>query len=316
MAASEYRASILLLAYNQEDFVRKAVECAFAQDAAGLEIILSDDCSKDSTFEIMCEMAEAYDGPHEIRLNKNRKNLGVNNHINYLVEIAASEVCVPFPADDTSKPNRVSRLLEVMERDNALLVHSDATTVDGNGNPARATHKTALFYKTMELDKAAISDSLFLGATSAYRRELWEKYGPLPGYSKIFEDLITGFRACLEGRISYIDEKLVCYRQDVGISNVAGPSTRYKMATMAESWERRQKIFAPRAGLFKQRLQDAQTFGLPDDHEAIKALMVEINKLDLRGSFYTMPWWRYLLKYGGRGVRTALSELNYILKRK
>ena len=316
MAAPKFRASVLLLAYNQEDYIREAVTCAFAQDADGLEIILSDDCSKDSTFEIMREMADAYDGPHTIRLNKNRKNLGVNNHINYLVETAGSDVCVPFPADDTSMPNRVSRLLEVMERDDALLVHSDASTVDGNGNPAKGWHKLALFYRTTDPLEAALSDSLFLGATSAYRRELWQKYGPLPSYSKAFEDLITGFRAALEGRISYIDEKLVCYRQDVGISNVNSSSTRYKLATMAESRERRQKLFGPRAALFNQRLKDARTFGLPENHDIIKALEKQVRKVHLRGDFYAMPWWRYFLKYGRPALRITLSELNYIVKRK
>lgn len=316
MSKSQYRASILLLAYNQEDYIREAVNCALSQDAEGLEIILSDDCSQDATFKIMCEMAEAYDGPHDIVLNQNRKNLGVNRHINHLVDMASAEVCVPFPADDTSMPNRVSRLLEVMERDDALLVHTDASTVDGDGNPSEAWHHHALFYHTTDVTKAALSDSLFLGATSAYRRELWRKYGPLPSYSKAFEDLITGFRAALEGRISYIDEKLVCYRQDVGISNAGGVSTRYRLDTMAESRERRKKMFVPRMTLFEQRLKDARTFGLPEDHDIIQSLEAAVEKVRLRGHFYIMPWWRYVLKYGGPAIKTTLSELNYIVKRK
>ena len=315
MSPPNYRASILLLAYNQEQFIRAAVECALAQDASGLEIILSDDCSKDATFKIMQEMAEAYDGPHTLRLNRNRKNLGVNQHINHLVDMASAEICIPFPADDTSSPNRVSRLLEVMERDNALLVHSDATAVDGDGNPAEAIHKKiALFYTSTDPVLAATSDSLFLGATSAYKRELWRKYGPLPKYSKAFEDLITGFRASLEGRISYIDEPLVCYRQDVGISNVM--NNRYRLDSMAESRQRRQQKFWARMTLLRQRLKDARTFGLPEDHEIIRVLVDEVEKFSLRGDFYEMSWIRYLMTYGRKAIRTTLSELNYIVKRK
>ena len=313
MTETHYRASILLLAYNQEDFVRSAVECALAQDAEGLEIILSDDCSKDSTFDIMCEMAEAYDGPHTLRLNRNKRNLGVNRHINLLVEMARAEVCVPFPADDTSVPHRVSRLLEVMERDDALLVHSDATTVDGDGNPSEPWHGFALFYRTTDPVKAATSDALFLGATSAYRRELWRKYGPLPRYSKAFEDLITGFRAALEGRISYVDEPLVCYRQDVGISNVEnGPG---RLETMAKSRARRQHKYMARKVLFEQRLKDARTFGLPEGHEIIQKLKAEVEKVKLRGDFYEFPLIKYVLTHGKPGVKAALSELNYIRKR-
>ena len=51
-----------LFAYNQEQFIREAVEGAFAQTYEPLEIILSDDCSTDRTFEIMQEMASACEG--------------------------------------------------------------------------------------------------------------------------------------------------------------------------------------------------------------------------------------------------------------
>ncbi len=290
------------------------MNCALAQDASHLEIILSDDCSKDATFEIMQEMAAAYDGPHTLRLNKNRKNLGVNNHINFLVQMASADVCVPFPADDTSVPNRVSRLLEVMERDDALLVHSDASTIDGEGNPAVECHKHALFYRSNDVTEAALSDALFLGATSAYRKELWQKYGPLPAYSKAFEDLITGFRAALEGRISYVDEELVCYRQDVGISNVT--NSKYRLESMTASRKRRQQRFWARKTLFEQRLKDAKTFGLPDDSEIVRSIKEEIEKVRHRGDFYSMPWPKFLWTYGRVAVKVTLSELNYIVKRK
>ncbi|HUF60663.1 MAG TPA: glycosyltransferase, partial [Verrucomicrobiales bacterium] len=49
--------SFLLLAYNQEQYIHEAVEGAFSQTYSPLEIILSDDCSTDRTFEIMREMA-------------------------------------------------------------------------------------------------------------------------------------------------------------------------------------------------------------------------------------------------------------------
>lgn len=45
--------SYVVTAYNIERFVREAVECAFAQTYSPLEIVLSDDCSSDRTFEIM-----------------------------------------------------------------------------------------------------------------------------------------------------------------------------------------------------------------------------------------------------------------------
>ena len=294
--------------------MRAAVECALAQDAEGLEIILSDDCSSDATFDIMRELADAYDGPHTLRLNRNPKNLGVNAHINFLVETATADICVPFPGDDTSTPNRVSRLLEVMERDDALLVHSDARTVDAMGNPTEAWHKIALFFKTTDPLKAAASDALYLGATAAYRRDLFQKYGPLPSFSKAYEDLITGFRASLEGRISYIDEPLVCYRNDVGISNA--DNNRYRLDTMGEAKARRLKKMKARRTLFQQRLKDALTFGLSNSHEIVQLLETELEKARVREDFYEIPWLKFVAANPKKAAKVTLSELNYILKRK
>ena len=49
-----------LFAYNQEKYIREAVEGAFSQTYEPLEIILSDDCSSGGTFEIMQEIAAEY----------------------------------------------------------------------------------------------------------------------------------------------------------------------------------------------------------------------------------------------------------------
>ena len=78
--------SFAVIAYNQERFIREAIEGAFAQTYEPLEIILSDDCSPDRTFDIMQEMAAAYDGPHKVVLNRNEPNLGLVPHVNRILE--------------------------------------------------------------------------------------------------------------------------------------------------------------------------------------------------------------------------------------
>jgi len=77
-----------LFAYDQERYIREALEGAFAQSYQPLEILLSDDCSTDRTFDIMREMAAAYAGPHRIRLYRNPTNLGVAGHADVRVQRA------------------------------------------------------------------------------------------------------------------------------------------------------------------------------------------------------------------------------------
>src|SRR5258706_790207 len=92
--------------FNQEAYVRQAITNAFAQTYSPLEIIISDDCSRDRTFIIASEMAATYKGPHTIRLNRNPTNFGIGGHVNRIMELcrgalviaaAGDEVCLSDP---------------------------------------------------------------------------------------------------------------------------------------------------------------------------------------------------------------------------
>lgn len=95
-----------LFAYNQETYIREAVEGAFSQTYEPLEIILSDDCSSDGTFEIMKEMAEAYRGPHLVKLRKSEVNSGILNHVLGSVSSAKGKLILLAAGDDISYSER------------------------------------------------------------------------------------------------------------------------------------------------------------------------------------------------------------------
>jgi len=80
------RVTFFLFAYNQADFIRDACEAALAQTYTPLEVILSDDCSSDETFQIMQDVVASYSGPHQVRLNRNDQNLGLIGHVNRAME--------------------------------------------------------------------------------------------------------------------------------------------------------------------------------------------------------------------------------------
>ncbi|MGH7410232.1 MAG: glycosyltransferase family 2 protein, partial [Candidatus Methylomirabilis sp.] len=84
--------TIAVMAYNSELYVEQAALGAFSQTYRPLEIILSDDCSVDSTFEIMQRMAARYQGPHRIVVNRNTRNVGVSGHINRIMEISSGQL--------------------------------------------------------------------------------------------------------------------------------------------------------------------------------------------------------------------------------
>ena len=65
--------TFVILSYNEERFIREGIQGAFSQTYSPLEIIISDDCSTDRTFEIIQEEVEGYKGPHKVVLNRNER---------------------------------------------------------------------------------------------------------------------------------------------------------------------------------------------------------------------------------------------------
>jgi len=203
-----------LFAYNQEKYVREAVEGAFSQTYSPLEIILSDDCSGDRTFEVIREMASAYHGPHRIILNRNDRNLGIPGHVNRVMELAAGEIIVAAAGDDISLAERCSRTVELWEvnrRVPSFLSFRFISFADGVNGPLKRSPRPR--YDVHEVIREA--DPYVTGATCAWHKRLFEVFGPLPEFL-YEEDVLLAFRALILSDIAHADIPVVLKREHLG----------------------------------------------------------------------------------------------------
>ena len=203
-----------LLAYNQERFIREALEGAFSQTYTPLEIILSDDCSTDNTFESMKEMATAYHGPHNIILNRNDQNLGIGAHINRVMEIAKGKLIVAAAGDDISLPHRVEKIYQAYKstEGTAKSIFSNSLIIDATGKPCFLQFETPVRTESFHLEKIIINDFMITGCSNAWDREVYDVFGPLITPLTV-EDKVIAFRSTLLGQIEYIHEALVMHRR-------------------------------------------------------------------------------------------------------
>jgi glycosyltransferase involved in cell wall biosynthesis len=215
-----------LFAYNQEKYIREAVEGAFSQTYEPLEIIMSDDCSTDRTFEVMKEMADAYVGLHKVQARKTAENRGVLGHLLEVAHLAAGELIVLAAGDDVSKAGRVSEIVRVWTETDAWALHSRYDIIDAKGRvTARNTRSEDLFAEDCELRRYFYSADgevyVIHGATSAYRRDF---FGLLP---KEYPDGILSEDGVLSvylnahrKRAEFIEDSLILYRRhDAAITN-------------------------------------------------------------------------------------------------
>lgn len=248
--------SMIMLTYRQSPYVAEAVRSLLAQEGEPIEIIISDDASPDDTFAVIEATVAGYAGPHSVILSRNARNMGVNAHILHTYEMSRGEIIIATSGDDLNRPDRARRTLDVFERERPLLAFSHAKVETLEGQPAPARYKSATFYHRRDARAAATSMQLYLGATCAWHKDMFRKYGPITE-ANAFEDLVYGFRAALENRISFIDDTLVTYRIGSGLTN-----SRRRPETPTDLKARRAIEVQRELAVLRQRLKDAETFGL------------------------------------------------------
>lgn len=209
------RVSFLIFAYNHERFIARTLQGAFEQGFASMEIIVTDDCSTDSTLAVIERAIAAYDGPKRIILNRTPVNLGLGGAINSAVALTNGELLIINAGDDESVPERTEAVVAAFDRGQGAVkcVYSNAVIVDEDG---RAEGQAFDKPQPVITDSVVQSKMVYcLGATTAYHRDLFDVFGPLRA-DLVFEDTVLPLRAAIVGRIEYLHDPLVRYRRHGG----------------------------------------------------------------------------------------------------
>ena len=208
------KVSFAMICYQQESYVREAILAAFAQEYEPLEIILSDDCSTDSTFSIIEEESVKYSGPHKVITNRNSTNLGIE-HLNKVMSLASGDFVIIAHGDDVSLPNRTSRMVETWIDKKVSLVSSNAIIVDSKSQPLGKLSKEDTD-REVPLKKVIYItwDNTRLGATFGWDRNVFSQFDAIDG-KRIpgADDHILPFRAALLEGIYYLEEPLIQWRK-------------------------------------------------------------------------------------------------------
>lgn len=211
--------SFYIMTYNQEKFVASAIQAAFAQNYQELEIVISDDCSNDNTWNVILETVEKYQSIYnrKVILNRNEKNLGICRHINKIISLCSHDIIVCSAGDDISFPDRVRKTVAQFNiSPNIMLVSSQVRYIDEQGSLIAYRHNKR--YNTIaDVENIASGKALPVGCAIACRRECYNFLNKrhLPNNCN-YEDIILALRACLIGEISQINEPLVWYRISEG----------------------------------------------------------------------------------------------------
>jgi glycosyltransferase involved in cell wall biosynthesis len=209
--------TLAVLTYNQECFIEKAIAAALAQDYSNLEVIVSDDCSTDLTWQLIQKTIAAYKGPCEVISRRTPKNLGPYAHSLDLASIAKGGLIVFAHGDDLSKPNRVSILSKYWLQYGAWALDSLHDTIDEAGETTALSQEiTSLVSDECELKNYFYCHDgpveIVHGATAAYDRRLFH-FAPSWEIPILSEDSVLSILVnALRKPVVHVPISLISYR--------------------------------------------------------------------------------------------------------
>jgi len=247
------RASVVLLTYNQEAFVKEALQSWLDQDDDKLEIVVSDDGSKDGTWPIVESLAKAYSGSKKIILNRNPVNLGLVGNYTKAFHLTSGDLIFTAAGDDVSLPSRCSACVAYWQTFETKpdLVAADGydMTLDGHDLGVKKTDELG----TWDLTRWSQKRPYIFGASHMMTRRLIAFNDLNPNL--MYEDQCFLFRALLMGGAVRIAQPLVKHRRG-GVSQQA-KNYNYEI-------KRQKMIDSAHGGILEcqQMMRDAQQSSL------------------------------------------------------
>lgn len=208
--------SIALCTHNSGAYLREQLDSFVTQTLPADEIIVVDDCSKDSTMETLA----AYGARLPLKIYANERQLGFVKSFERALSLCAYPYVFPSDHDDIWDADKLKIMMDAFAQPNSPdLVFSDSRLVDADGaalapsfwqNIQFTPEERALFLSGRELE-VLLRKGVVAGNTIGVKKKLLEGAMPVPaGWSH--DEWLVAF-ASLTGRIALVERPLLSYRQ-------------------------------------------------------------------------------------------------------
>lgn len=262
--SKELTIAVVLITYNQQDYVVEALEGIRSQSREPDEVIIADDGSKDATQQIILNYVNKYDLSGKWKLHLSPFNRGINENLQNAIDHTYSDIIIGMAGDDISLPNRCETTEQIfIAHPTCAMISTSGYVINKLGNViGEQNQKPRIFQDVFEAVKHGNPRILPVG--NSFRREVIYHFGALPFDLPNEDDQIT-FRALLLGGIACSYIKTFKYR----IHNQSASAWLHRPQTSIEFFDRFKQDMSVRARhmhywnvcLQKSNLVDRESLG-------------------------------------------------------
>jgi glycosyltransferase involved in cell wall biosynthesis len=126
--------SVIMTSYNYGRYISEAIESVLNQTLADLELIVIDDASSDDSAGIIERYGKT---DPRVRPIYHLQNKGIARTLNEGIEAASGKFIAFIASDDSWATDKLEKQVDVLEKDEDLVVWSEGEIMDKNGRPLR-----------------------------------------------------------------------------------------------------------------------------------------------------------------------------------
>ena len=168
------KVSIVLCTYNGGKFLPQQLQSIIHQTYLNVEIIISDDHSRDNTIEIARHFQKI---DSRIRIYVNEKNLGYNQNFEQAFDLATGDFIAVSDQDDIWKPNKIAEMMPLFSK-KTMLVYCQSVRFE-NTIPDIDKYSKRNLFTGSDVRKLMYYNSI-AGHNIIFRKELLKYAKPFP----------------------------------------------------------------------------------------------------------------------------------------
>ncbi|MCA1808359.1 MAG: glycosyltransferase [Kiritimatiellia bacterium] len=262
--------SVVIPAYNHEQYVGAAINSVLRQSYGNLELIIVDDGSTDGTPDVI-------GGFQDPRIRAVRQsNQDAYNAINNGMQMARGSHIAILNSDDLYHPDRLETLINICDQADAACVFTQIRPIGADGHPLAEDHpwtawhedNRKYYFQCRDLYTAFLRANLMVSTSNLFiNAELARQVGSFAPL-RYLHDYDYIFRAMLAapGRVLYLhDRTLMDYRLH-GSNTISRGAVmareedqalilKYMLAGLPEAWRARAETAARRLLALERELQ-------------------------------------------------------------